>query len=91
MNKTKVSERDKTSSPQQARCPYTSGELIRINFHPQTVEKMAPPCMARLDLVNCTFHVTDPIFLLELLALKMWKVGGNIKAMFSPDNAAISL
>ena len=30
-------------------------------------------------------------FLLELLALKMWKVGENIKAMFSPDNAAISL
>ena len=52
-DKTKVSVRDKTSNPQQARCPYASGALIRIYFHPQTAEKMAPPCMARLDLVNC--------------------------------------
>ena len=52
-DKTKVSVRDKTSSPQQAQCPYASGALIRINFHPQTAEKMAPYCMARLDMVNC--------------------------------------
>ena len=44
----------KTSSPQHSRCSYASGELIRINFHPKTAEKMAPHCMARLDLVNCT-------------------------------------
>ena len=43
----------KTSSPQHSRCSYASGELIRINFHPKTAEKMAPHCMARLDLVNC--------------------------------------
>ena len=53
-DKTKVSVRDKTSSPQQAQCPYASGTLIRINFHPQTAEKMAPHCMVRLDLVNCS-------------------------------------
>ena len=45
----------KTSSPQHSRCSYASGELIRINFHPKTAKKMAPHCMARLDLVNCTF------------------------------------
>ena len=45
----------KTSSPQHSRCSYASGELIRINFHPKTAEKMAPHCMARLDLVNCIF------------------------------------
>ena len=44
----------KTSSPQHSRCSYASGELIRINFHPKTAEKMAPHCMARLDLVNCS-------------------------------------
>ena len=40
----------------QAQCPYASGALIRIYFHPKAAEKMAPPCMARLDLVNCSWE-----------------------------------
>ena len=43
----------KTSSPQHSLCLYGSGALIGIDFHPQMAEKMAPPCMARLDLDNC--------------------------------------
>ena len=49
----KVSVRDKTSSPQHSRCSYASGALIRIYFHPETAEKIAPHCMVRLDLDNC--------------------------------------
>ena len=49
----KVSVRDKTSSPQHSRNSYSSGALIRIDFHPETAEKIAPHCMARLDLANC--------------------------------------
>ena len=30
-----------------------SRALIGIDFHPQRVEKMNPPCIARLDLANC--------------------------------------
>ena len=52
----KVSVRDKTSSPQHSRCSYASGALIRIYFHPETAEKIAPHCMARLDLDNCSCH-----------------------------------
>ena len=40
----------------QAQCPYASGALIRIYFHPKAAEKMAPPRMARLDLVNCSWE-----------------------------------
>ena len=34
-------------------CSYTSGALMGINSLSQMAEKMAPPCMARQDLVNC--------------------------------------
>ena len=53
----------KTSSPQHSRCSYASGELIRINFHPKTAKKMAPHCMARLDLVNCISQILSSVFL----------------------------
>ena len=45
----------KTSSLQHSLCLYGSGALIKIDFYPQTAEEMAPPCMARLDLDNCTW------------------------------------
>ena len=32
---------------------YGLGPLIGIYFHPLTAEKIAPPCMARLDVANC--------------------------------------
>ena len=51
----KVAPGGKTSSLQPSLCLYGSGALIRIDFHPQTAEKMAPPCIARLDLVNCRY------------------------------------
>ena len=34
---------------------YGPGTLIKIDFHPETAEKIAPPCMARLDVDNCIF------------------------------------
>ena len=52
-DKTKVSVSEIKSIPQHPLCPYGSGALIRIDFHPETAEKIAPPCMARLDLANC--------------------------------------
>ena len=54
----KVSVRDKTSSPQHSRYSYGSGALIRSDFHPETAEKIAPHCMARLDLANCISLMT---------------------------------
>ena len=51
--KKEVAPGGKTSSLQHSLCLYGSGALIRIDFHPQTAEKMAPPCIARPDLVNC--------------------------------------
>ena len=41
--------------PQHSLCSYASGAQIGIYFHSQTTEKMAPPCMARQDLV-CMFY-----------------------------------
>ena len=35
----KVNVRDKPSSPQHSLSSYASGELIGIDFHPQTAEK----------------------------------------------------
>ena len=52
-DKTKVSVSEIKSIPQHPLCPYGSGALIRIDFHPETAEKIAPHCMARLDLANC--------------------------------------
>ena len=37
---------------------HGSGALIGIDFHPQTAEKMAPPCMAGLDAPNCRYSRT---------------------------------
>ena len=42
-----------TPFPQHSLCSYTSGALMGINSLSQMAEKMAPPCMARQDLVNC--------------------------------------
>lgn len=42
-----------TPFPQHSLCSYTSGALMGINFHPQMAEKMAPSCMARLDMDIC--------------------------------------
>ena len=52
-DRTKVSVSKIESIPQHPLCPYGSGALIRIDFHPETAEKIAPHCMARLDLANC--------------------------------------
>ena len=52
-DKTKVSVSEIKSIPQHPLCPYGSGALIRIDFHPETAEKIAPHCMARQDLANC--------------------------------------
>ena len=39
---------------QHFRALYDSGTLIRIQFGPQTAEKLAPPFWARLDVANCS-------------------------------------
>ena len=45
--------RQKPSSLYQAPCSGASIALIGIDFRPETAEKIAPPCMARLDVDNC--------------------------------------
>ena len=46
--------RQKPSSLYQAPCSGASIALIGIDFRPETAEKIAPPCMARLDVDNCS-------------------------------------
>ena len=60
-DKTKVSVSEIKSIPQHSLRPYASGALIRIDFHPETAEKIAPPCMARLDLANCSWSGDAPL------------------------------
>ena len=55
-NKGKVPGWLKKSSLLHPRCLYGSGALIGINFDPQTAEKTGPPCLAILDVENCTVH-----------------------------------
>ena len=45
--------RQKPSSLYQAPCSGASIALIGIDFRPETAEKIAPPCILRLDVDNC--------------------------------------
>ena len=46
--------RQKPSSLYQAPCSGASIALIGIDFRPETAEKIAPPCILRLDVDNCS-------------------------------------
>ena len=37
----------------QAIYSHNPGALIGIDFHPESAEKMAAPCVVRLDMDNC--------------------------------------
>ena len=56
--------RQKPSSLYQAPCSGASIALIGIDFRPETAEKIAPPCIARLDVDNCITTEINCILLL---------------------------
>ena len=57
----KVIVRQNPCSLYQAPCSGASIALIGIDFRPETAEKIAPPCMARLDVDNCIHNQSQQI------------------------------